>query len=406
MLVIFPSDTFDTRKPDEAYAEEVEVAQQEGHQVAFMHWESLVNDDDAAKAVKECPDFENDTLAIYRGWMLTSEQYEKFYNALQVCCINLATNPDEYRNAHEFPSWYSKLMAVTPTSTWIPKEEIDRGRIFDPENKTSPRAMARTLLERCPHGIIIKDYVKSRKHEWDEACYVPNVDKLDEVLGNFIERQWDDMQGGIVFREYVPLRSIGKHPQSGMPMGEEFRIFWGKGRAMSVGEYWPTGAYVCRKEVELDGTERQTPVALDELPSPQELSHLAEAIDNPFISMDVARADDGEWFLMEVGDGQVSGLPRGRDDAELLYGRLDSIFFQGLAKDVKPVTQQELDSMTCAHEGCDHKSHSSQMVIHPRCHVGAPTWCWYDNGVINVKCSECDSLVVRIAVDPGTVTRH
>ena len=32
---------------------------------------------------------------------------------------------------------------------------------------------------------------------------------------------------------------------------------------------------------------------------------------SPFFTMDLAQAEDGHWFIMEIGDGQVAGLPDG-----------------------------------------------------------------------------------------------
>lgn len=35
----------------------------------------------------------------------------------------------------------------------------------------------------------------------------------------------------------------------------------------------------------------------------------ARAIPSRFFSMDIAKTTAGEWIVMEIGDGQVSGLP-------------------------------------------------------------------------------------------------
>ena len=34
-----------------------------------------------------------------------------------------------------------------------------------------------------------------------------------------------------------------------------------------------------------------------------------------FFTMDVARRVDGEWLIVELGDGEVAGLPDGADPA-------------------------------------------------------------------------------------------
>ncbi|MFV8756069.1 ATP-grasp domain-containing protein [Nannocystaceae bacterium ST9] len=39
------------------------------------------------------------------------------------------------------------------------------------------------------------------------------------------------------------------------------------------------------------------------------------------MTIDLACAESGEWIVMEIGDGQVSGLPRATD-AEALYSAL------------------------------------------------------------------------------------
>jgi len=387
MLVLFPSDTFETHKPDPGYAVEVEIAKEHGHEVAFIHHESLVNNDDAQAAVQGCPDLEEDTPAIYRGWMVTSKQYEQLYEALQTCGIELLTTPDQYKKAHELPGWYLEIPEMTPASAIIQKHELRMENLLD---------RAKELLEKCPHGILIKDYVKSRKHEWEDACFIPDMSKAEMVITNFIERQGEDLQGGVVLREFVPLKTIGLHPGSGMPMSEELRIFWVNYRPVVATEYWPAEFYK-------EGVEK----VLDTLPDPSMLGEVAERIGSPFITMDMARKDDGEWIIIEIGDGQVSGFPDGEGDAELFYHRLDeALSFAGIDPDAPPLTQTEFDQMTCSDSSCDHTAHDRQMMIHPKCHVGTPTWCIYENGVMDIRCAECNSLVVRIAVDPGNVVIH
>ena len=397
MLVLFPSDPFETYKPEPDYVQEVEIAKEAGHEVAYIHYESLVNDGDAKAAIERVPDFEEPTPALYRGWMLTSDQYRDLYAALQVCAIDLITTPEEYRKAHEFPGWYADLEGITPKSLVVPKEEITMEAVM---------AQAKALLETSEHGIIIKDYVKSRKHEWEEACFIPDISKAEVVIANFLERQGDDLQGGVVLREFHPLKSIGKHPDSGMPMGEEFRTFWMKGQMAAISEYWPSEFYIGeeREHPDEDGTTYRVPHAMKTLPDRDMLAGMANMVGCPFITIDLAHSEDAGWFVMEIGDGQVSGLPRPKLDAQLLYSRLDRLLGPpGIPSDATPMTRLQLDGMTCHAEDCDHSGHDNEMYMHPRCHVGSPTWAVYEDGVINVKCAECKTLVVRIAVDPGTV---
>ncbi|MFF2396799.1 ATP-grasp domain-containing protein [Nocardia sp. NPDC058114] len=52
---------------------------------------------------------------------------------------------------------------------------------------------------------MIKDYVKSRKYEWNTACFVPDLSDgavLRRVVERFVELQGDSLAGGIVVREF------------------------------------------------------------------------------------------------------------------------------------------------------------------------------------------------------------
>ncbi|MBC8102560.1 MAG: ATP-grasp domain-containing protein, partial [Cytophagales bacterium] len=53
------------------------------------------------------------------------------------------------------------------------------------------------------------------------------------------------------------------------------------------------------------------------LPPPSlRFAGVARQVRSRFFTMDVAQQDaDGEWLIVEIGDGQVSGLPEGMDRA-------------------------------------------------------------------------------------------
>lgn len=73
-----------------------------------------------------------------------------------------------------------------------------------------PREVGKRLL-RSP-GVIVKDYVKSRKHEWLDACFIPAADDeagVQRVVGSFL-RLREEVVGGLVFRMYVDLRPAGE----------------------------------------------------------------------------------------------------------------------------------------------------------------------------------------------------
>jgi hypothetical protein len=152
----------------------------------------------------------------------------------------------------------------------------------------------------------VKDYVKSQKHYWTEACFIPDASDLEHVarvVARFLELQGDDLNVGLVFREYVPLRIVATHPKSGMPLAAEFRIFWLDHEPLLVHRYW----------ADLVELEIEVPI--------EELRSTAREIPSRFFTMDVAMLDDGSWIVVELGDAQVSGLPSDAV-APAFYGRL------------------------------------------------------------------------------------
>ena len=94
--------------------------------------------------------------------------------------------------------------------------------------------------------LVLKDFVKSRKHEWAEACFIPSAadrEAVERVVGRFLELQGEDLAGGLVFREYVEFEPVGVHPRSGMPLTQEYRIFWLDGGPLFWSPYWEGADY-------------------------------------------------------------------------------------------------------------------------------------------------------------------
>ena len=154
--------------------------------------------------------------------MMTPPQYRLLYDVLSERNIRLINDPDQFRHCHHLPECYSIMEQLTPRSVWL-KGDLTIDRI---------------MLTLAPFGdrpVIIKDFVKSRKHEWREACFIPSAsdrDAVERVVGRFLELQGEDLNEGLVFREFVEFRPVGVHPRSSMPMTEEYRIFWLDGQPL------------------------------------------------------------------------------------------------------------------------------------------------------------------------------
>lgn len=213
------------------------------------------------------------------------------YEALASRNVFLINDPPAYRHAHYLPESYAVIQAHTPTSVWLQTgKEVSIDAVMD------------ALRPFGAQAVIVKDFVKSQKHRWTDACFIPSADDrsaVEAVVRRFLDLQGDDLSEGLVFRAYVELAPLALHVKSGMPLTEECRIFYLDGVPIYKARYWDQGEY---------GTEAP----------PQDLFRdVAQQVRSRFFTMDVAVCRTGDWTIIELGDGQVSGLPEAVDVREL-----------------------------------------------------------------------------------------
>ena len=269
---IFCSHPLNKKSVDEDYMEEYQAAGL-NHSCALFSYEDL----EVGKLSLYGEDIKG--LTIYRGWMMSPNMYENFYNLLLERGIQLINTPKEYAKYHLLPGWYKDFESSTPFSIWSESKNIED---------------ALRLTDGLEGAFIIKDYVKSRKHEWYDACFIKDIrdkENTERVINNFINRQSSNLEGGVVLRKFESLKSIGNHKDSGMPISEEYRIFVFKGEILIADNYWNDSG-------ELN-------ITVDEYTL---IESIISEIESSFITIDLARKTDGNLIIMEMGDGQVSGL--------------------------------------------------------------------------------------------------
>lgn len=299
MQIIFCSEPFFPLQVDSAYETEFQTAKQLGFEVDLIDFESLIEEEDSQKAIRKVAKKDNLVAAIYRGWMLKPNKYKQLFDSLAERNINLINSPEEYKHCHYLPESYSLIENYTPATVYI---EIDKDVDFDKIFQ---------LLSRFGNKpIILKDYVKSRKHEWNEACFISsasNHSEVERVVKRFIELQDEDLNEGLVFREFIEFQPLAEHSKSNMPLTKEFRLFFLNGKLLDCFEYWDEGDY-----------SKTYP--------PQEIfTDVAQNIKSKFFTMDIAQSVNGKWYIVELGDGQVSGLPENANTYEF-YQKLKNSF--------------------------------------------------------------------------------
>ena len=295
MRTVFCLEPFETNKADFVYESEFEAAKNVGFGVELIDFETLVRDENSVRATRFIKPFDKIEQAIYRGWMLKPNIYEKLYKALLEKNLQLINSPDEYKNCHYLSECYEFIKNDTPKTVFVN---------FD-ENFTIERVFETiSVFEDKP--VILKDFVKSRKYEWFEACFIPNAsdkEKVKQTVEKFLELQGEDLNEGLAFREFVEFKSLANHSKSGMPLTKEFRLFFLNQKEVFSSAYWEEG----------DSSGLNFPHKL--------FAEVAKNVESNFFTMDIAQRENGEWLIVELGDGQVSGLPE-KADVEEFYQAL------------------------------------------------------------------------------------
>lgn len=289
-LLLVPSDPLAPRAPDPHFAREADAARQAGMDVAVVDHDAILAGDVEA-AVGRVPSSDVGQTAWYRGWMIPTGAYEHFATDLRARGVRLFTEPAAYRAAHELPGWFDAFADLSPASVWSPWEA----------NRVPGEGDVAALADALGGGpALVKDYVKSRKHEWHAACFIPDladVPAATRVIATMIELQDADLNGGIVMRRFEPFL----HDDDA-------------GRAREARAWWIRGSLALltpHPDAPGDTTVNVPTAVLDAVRSS------VCTLGAPFVTTDLALRSDGIWRVIEVGDGQVSDLPATHDPAQL-----------------------------------------------------------------------------------------
>jgi hypothetical protein len=206
-----------------------------------------------------------------------NEELEKDIEALHGQLIN---SHAEHVYIANLRNWYYHIAEYTPR-TWFYLDQIpDEG------------------------PFVLKGATNSRKHQWSTHMYAENKQEAIEVYTRLAEDGFVGVQP-IYVREYVPLRKLCdpvgfKAP----PVAEEYRFFVLDGKILASGFYWSNNLDTIEEPVDPDFVPRGF---LEEV-----ISCVKDHI--RFFVVDVARTAEGNWIVIELNDGQQSGLSAAAPD--------------------------------------------------------------------------------------------
>lgn len=215
-----------------------------------------------------------------------------------------------YQELHDDLVRVGARLANTPAQhRWI-ADVAEWAATLGPE-LTPPAYDATNYYHLPDRAYVLKGRTNSRKGQWNTHMFAPDLAAVPRVLG----RLYDDPNiaaQGVVLRPYVPLVTYDTNA-GGCPVANEWRTFWWGGSLVSSGWYWANFP-----EHEPAGG---TPYAA--LMASRNAAYMArDVMGDMLVCIDVAqRLDDGKWIVVDVNDGQQSGL-----------GGIDPVdFYQNLA---------------------------------------------------------------------------
>lgn len=154
---------------------------------------------------------------------------------------------------------------------------------------------------------VVKGRTNSKKNLWKTQMF---AEKWEDLVRIYLDLSIDPMlaEQGIVIRKFLDFEIV----EYGLsqPFFNEWRFFFYNGNLLSYGFYWSNS--------EIIGTINQEGVDFAKKIAKICCSKI------PFVVIDIGRLKTGEWKVVELNDGQQSGLSL--NDPEILYKNLASHF--------------------------------------------------------------------------------
>ena len=163
----------------------------------------------------------------------------------------------------------------------------------------TPKTYSDFYLLSDNSSYVIKGETNSKKFLWESHMFASNKKEAIRIQGELLKDSLFEQQQ-IYAREYVPLKTYYKG-LGGLPVTKEFRFFILYGKVVSSGFYWSDHIDSLREQG-INPDVSDVPEAF--------LQKIINIIGdkNNFYVIDVAETDSGEWIVIELNAGEMSGL--------------------------------------------------------------------------------------------------
>jgi len=191
----------------------------------------------------------------------------------------------QHQYVADISAWYPDLQAITP-ETWLSWDQLP--------DDVGP--------------VVVKGRTNSRKFSWKTHMFAESKRAASEVAWRLLEDAVVGQQD-LCFRRFVPLRTYHVGLQ-GLPITEEYRFFVCDGEVLCGAYYW--SGHTDDIDDKPDPTRIPTAFLADVL------SRVGRRV--RFYVVDVGITAEGKPIVIELNDGQMSGLSD--NDPAVLYRRL------------------------------------------------------------------------------------
>jgi hypothetical protein len=275
-ILLLPLDPMNERAVDDSFTRDRDAAREIEVRTLLLDHDRLVGSEGAV-SVRGLADAE--AAMLYRGWMIPAAAYEALEAAVVAKGSSLITTAAQYVSAHHLPGWIDIFKELTPATTFV-------------AINATPDEIVAAATDLGGTAFVVKDWVKSRKYEWDTAAFAPTVESLPGIVAEFIRLQEEILVGEVVIRRLMDL-------DNSQP---EVRVWWAHGAVALVSPH-PDFSGASLPKIDEAFFER--------------VGKAVAELGSPFVTTDLAMTSDGDWLVIEVGDGQVSGLPDSASQDEI-----------------------------------------------------------------------------------------
>jgi hypothetical protein len=170
-------------------------------------------------------------------------------------------------------NWYYDVEDITPR-TWFALDQIPQEGPF-----------------------VLKGQTNSKKHQWNTHAFARDRYEAGEVYHRLSQDGYVGWQQ-VYIRQYEPLVKLAEGLNQ-LPISEEYRFFCLDGQIVDAGFYW--SSHTEELDRKYDPFKEVPKEFIDKV-----ISRVSKNI--RFWVFDVARKVNGDWILIELNDGNMSGL--------------------------------------------------------------------------------------------------